>query len=205
MRCGRGKRRCLYFSQEIIGNEGADGPAENLDRIFVNGFKNGCGQGVPADQRQHCLWQIVERIAVTGSEELVGRDNFNALSHIPGEEWTTTKLQGRGSFPIRRIGPNQENRAAGYPFRALVYIRNSAKLRPVCCGTGRPAFSILNNWHQDIRTGQAVAREGAHGGSCGNYLFRGFTVFRLASRFNKVKTDITKIIEAPGEILSPFV
>jgi hypothetical protein len=119
---GRSKQRCFYLSQEIIGNKGADGPAENLDRIFVNGFKNRCGQSVPADQREYCLWQVVERIAVTGPEELVGCDDLNALSYIFREEWTTTKVQGCGSFPNSRIGPNRENRAAGYPFRVLVYI-----------------------------------------------------------------------------------
>lgn len=103
-RCGPRQGRCFYLPQEIIGNKGADGGAENSGCIPFNGFKNGCGQGVPADQREYCLWQIVERIAITRTEELVGRDDFNTLSYIFGEEWTTTKMQGSGSFPNRRIG-----------------------------------------------------------------------------------------------------
>ena len=100
--------------EEIIGNESADGGAENSFGTSFDGFKNGSGESVAADQRKYCIWQITERVAVTGREDLMGGDDFNTLSYIFGEEWTTTNLQERllPELPKRR----------GYPIRALVYI-----------------------------------------------------------------------------------
>jgi hypothetical protein len=56
----------------------------------------------------------MKRVAVTGPDKLVGGDEFDALSYIFGEKWTTTNLQGR-------LLPKQPKRAR-YPFRAVVYI-----------------------------------------------------------------------------------
>jgi hypothetical protein len=45
----------------------------------------------------------MKSIAITRPEELVGGDDFNALSYIFGEQRTTVNLQGRGSFLNTRI------------------------------------------------------------------------------------------------------
>jgi hypothetical protein len=107
-RRGPGKGRSFYLSQEIVANEGADGGAESSDCISFNGFKNGSDKAVLADQREYRLWQITERSAITRPEELVGGDDFDALSYVFREEWTTTKIQG--------AAPSRTAESAGVPF-----------------------------------------------------------------------------------------
>jgi hypothetical protein len=165
---------CFYLSQEIIGNKGADGGAENSDGISFKRFENGCGQGVPADQREYCLWQIVERIAVTRLEELVGGDDFNALYYIFGEEWTTTKVQGRGSFPNCRIGGGT---LLGYLFISETQL-NFDQL--IVVRVGQRFLQRISAFMTFNARGLLAAFD-----RCGNDFTLSVAVSRWRSRFNK--------------------